>query len=324
MDRKKLTVVLQMTITAIVSYLIAYALKLDYAITAGILAILSTQLTKKESFSVAVKRSLDTVLGLSLASLMFVFFGYNVWVFWLFTFIFTVLSFTLNIEIGLVSVLVLVSHLLSHGEFSINVLVNEFAIMGIAIVVVLIYDLAFPSPSTKEFKVIIDEIDAVQKEHMDVIVQFLKKEINEFETNKHYKESLKLFNENYNKAIILDKDLLFQKDNQYLSYLEMRKRQMNNVNHIYQHGLKLTIEHENLNMIITFIEELILHVGYADQATSQKEKLKEMQTYYKKTKLPKTRDEFETRAMLYQILNELEYFLDVKINFHKKYPSFGF
>lgn len=324
MDRKKLTVVLQMTITAIVSYLIAHALKLDYAITAGILAILSTQLTKKESFSVAVKRSLDTVLGLSLASLMFVFFGYNVWVFWLFTFIFTVLSFTLNIEIGLVSVLVLVSHLLSHGEFSINVLVNEFAIMGIAIVVVLIYDLAFPSPSTKEFKVIIDEIDAVQKEHMGVIVQFLKKEINEFETNKHYKESLKLFNENYNKAIILDKDLLFQKDNQYLSYLEMRKRQMNNVNHIYQHGLKLTIEHENLNMIITFIEELILHVGYADQATSQKEKLKEMQTYYKKTKLPKTRDEFETRAMLYQILNELEYFLDVKINFHKKYPSFGF
>ena len=296
----------------------------DKKLVAGILAILSTQLTKKESFSVAVKRSLDTVLGLSLASLMFVFFGYNVWVFWLFTFIFTVLSFTLNIEIGLVSVLVLVSHLLSHGEFSINVLVNEFAIMGIAIVVVLIYDLAFPSPSTKEFKVIIDEIDAVQKEHMGVIVQFLKKEINEFETNKHYKESLKLFNENYNKAIILDKDLLFQKDNQYLSYLEMRKRQMNNVNHIYQHGLKLTIEHENLNMIITFIEELILHVGYADQATSQKEKLKEMQTYYKKTKLPKTRDEFETRAMLYQILNELEYFLDVKINFHKKYPSFGF
>src|SRR5690554_1067368 len=323
METKKITIVIQMAITGVISYLISFLLNLDYAITAGILAVLSTQLTKKESFSVAIKRSLDTVLGLFLASLMFVVFGYNVWIFWIFTLIFAFLSFLFGIEIGLVPVLVLVSHLLEHGSFSWMVLLNEFAIMGIAIIVVLIYDLLVPSPTKNEFKALIDEFDNQQKKHMAVIVKFLRKEITEEQTKKHYNESLNLFNQIYDKASILDKDLLFQKDNQYLSYLEMRKQQMSNINHIYQHGLKLTIEHENLNMIVDFIDELIDHIGYYDKATSQKEKLLGIRKYYKETKLPKTRDEFETRAMLYQILNELDYFLDVKISFHQKNPNFA-
>lgn len=324
MSTKKVTIVLQMAVTGIVSYLIAFALKLDYAITAGILAVLSTQLTKKESFSVAVKRSLDTVLGLFLSSLMFIVFGYNVYVFWVFALMFACLSFSFKIEIGIVPVLVLVSHLLEHGSFNWLVLLNEFAIMGIAIVVVLIYDLSVPSPSVKEFKNLIDEIDNEQKNHMDVIVKFLRKEINEEEAKKHYKETVELFNRIYNKAILLDKDLLFKKENEYLAYLEMRKRQMSHINHIYKHSLKLTIHHEYLNMIVNFIDELILDIGYDDKATSQMEKLFEVRKFYKGTKLPKTRDEFETRAMLYQILNELEYFLDVKIKFHQRNPGFGF
>ena len=321
---KKFSIVLQMAITGIISYLISWALNLNYAITAGILAVLSTQLTKRDSFEVAIKRALDTTLGLFLASLMFVVIGYNVWVFAIFVLVFTGLSFLFGIEIGLVPVLVLVSHLLEHGEFSWQVLLNEFAIMGIAIIVVLIYDLLVPSFSEKEFKKLIDKIDNQQKEHMHLIVKYLKKEISKEETLKHYNDSVILFDEIYSKALVLDKDLLFQKKNQYLAYLQMRKTQITHINHIYNHSLKLIIDHEYLNLIVEFIEKLINDIGYYDKATEQLKKLDDVREFYKTTTLPKTREEFETRAMLFQMLNELEYFLDSKVVFHLNNPSFGF
>lgn len=321
---KKFSIVLQMAITGIISYLISLLLNLNYAITAGILAVLSTQLTKRDSFEVAIKRALDTTLGLFLASLMFVVIGYNVWVFAIFVLVFTGLSFLFGIEIGLVPVLVLVSHLLEHGEFSWQVLLNEFAIMGIAIIVVLIYDLLVPSFSEKEFKKLIDKIDNQQKEHMHLIVKYLKKEISKEETLKHYNDSVILFDEIYSKALVLDKDLLFQKKNQYLAYLQMRKTQITHINHIYNHSLKLIIDHEYLNLIVEFIEKLINDIGYYDKATEQLKKLDDVREFYKTTTLPKTREEFETRAMLFQMLNELEYFLDSKVVFHLNNPSFGF
>lgn len=321
---KKVTIVIQMVVTGLISYLIAKALKLDYAVTAGILAVLSTQLTKRESFQVAIKRGLGTVLGLFLASLMFVLFGYNIWIFWIFVLIFAGLSFSFSIEVGLVPVLVLVSHLLDFGSFSWKVLVNEFAIMAIAIIVVLVYDLVSPSHSENKFKEYIDEIDKQLKDHMQVVVNFLKKEATKEETLSHYEQSIVLFEETYQEAIVLDKDLLFVRKNQYLAYLEMRKTQIAHINHIYQHALKLVIDHEHTLEIVKFIEALIKDVGYYDKATSQLEKLNEVRIYYRNTKLPKTRKEFETRAMLYQMLNELEYFLDAKIMFHSHNPNFGF
>lgn len=319
-----LVTVLKMSLAGLLTSLIAKALNLDYWITAGILAVLSTQLTKKDSFNIATKRILDMILGLFLASLMFVLFGYNFWVFSVFLLIFALLSFALEIEVGLVPVLVLVSHLLEYGSFSWGSLLNEFAIMTIAIVVVLTLDLVYPSPTEKMFKEYIDQIDNQLKEHMKVITMFLKGIETKEATLKHYEKSLEVFEETYEEAILLDKDLLFQKKNEYLSYLRMRHVQMTQINHIYQHALKFVSEHKHTKQIVDFIEELITDIGYYDKATSQMEKLEEVRDYYKTTDLPKTRQEFETRAMLYQILNELEYFLDAKIIFHLQNPRFGF
>jgi uncharacterized membrane protein YgaE (UPF0421/DUF939 family) len=42
---------------------------------------------------------------------------------------------------------------------------------------------------------------------------------------------------------------------------------------------------------------------------------RELQEHFRKDKLPQSREEFEYRAILYQILNEIEYFLILKRNF---------
>lgn len=316
--------VLKMGLAGFITSIVAKLLGLEYWITAGILAVLSTQLTKRDSINIAIKRILDTVLGLFLGSLMFLIFGYNYYVFAVFVLIFAGLSFLLRIEIGIVPVLVLVSHILEVGKFTWSSVLNEFYIMAIAIVVVLILDLIYPQSTEKQFKRYIDEIDNQVKDHLLIISKFLRDEIDKEETLKHYEESILLFDETQKEATLLDKDLLFQKGSQYLSYLEMRKVQITHINHIYKHALKMLLNHEHILKVANFIEELIEDISYYDKATLQLKKLEEIRKYYKKTKLPKTREEFETRAMIYQMLNEIEYLLDAKIEFHEYYPKFGF
>ena len=41
-----------------------------------------------------------------------------------------------------------------------------------------------------------------------------------------------------------------------------------------------------------------------------------MYQYYEVKELPKTRDEFENRARLYQFLTEIQTFIDIKVNFN--------
>ncbi|NLK74579.1 MAG: hypothetical protein GX288_04740, partial [Clostridiales bacterium] len=57
------------------------------------------------------------------------------------------------------------------------------------------------------------------------------------------------------------------------------------------------------------------------------EELEDLYLYYRDEPLPKTRDEFENRAVLYQILKELHDFLRLKRNFmlkleYKNYQSY--
>ena len=48
-------------------------------------------------------------------------------------------------------------------------------------------------------------------------------------------------------------------------------------------------------------------------------KLDKLRKNYRAMQLPKTREEFENRAMLFQFLNDLEDFLLIKKEFKKKY-----
>ncbi len=313
---------LKMGMAGLITSLIAKALNLEHFITAGILAVLSTQLTKKEAYKIALNRIIDMVLGLLLASLMFLVMGYEFWVFSIFIFIFAYLSFLLKVQEGIVPVLVLVSHVLLVGKFSWQTLTNSLAIMMIAVIVVLFFDLIYPQSNKKEFKKVVEKLDSELASQIIVIAKLLAFEISKEEAQRNLLELTKEFDLGIKKATLLDKDLLFQDGYVYLSYLEMRKRQFAHISHIYQHAIKRTTAHEHDNQISVFLEKLSQDISYFDKATSQKDKLKDLKAFYQTTALPKTRVEFENRAMLFQILNEIEYFLDLKIDFHQNNPSF--
>ncbi|MFA5471856.1 MAG: aromatic acid exporter family protein, partial [Acholeplasmataceae bacterium] len=109
---------IKMTLVTLMAGLISKWIGLDYWLTGGVLALLSIQLTKKDSITIGIKRIVDVFFAMILSTLLFVLLGYEFWVFIVVTFIFSLASFRLKISEGIVPALVIVTHLLIHGSFS--------------------------------------------------------------------------------------------------------------------------------------------------------------------------------------------------------------
>ena len=67
--------------------------------------------------------------------------------------------------------------------------------------------------------------------------------------------------------------------------------------------------------VAQYIEGLSQDIGYEDKANKQMGILKSLINEFEQQELPKTRNEFETRAMLFQMLHDIENFLNAKLEF---------
>jgi uncharacterized membrane protein YgaE (UPF0421/DUF939 family) len=70
-------------------------------------------------------------------------------------------------------------------------------------------------------------------------------------------------------------------------------------------------------MIAVFTLRLSNSIHEYNTAVGLLKRLQDLRESFKSMDLPKTREEFENRAMLYQFLNDLEQFLMIKNDFKK-------
>jgi uncharacterized membrane protein YgaE (UPF0421/DUF939 family) len=102
----------------------------------------------------------------------------------------------------------------------------------------------------------------------------------------------------------------------------MRKTQATYMKHMYDQASKMTCVHKNAIEISDFIKDLSYDVGLYNNSINYIEKINNLLLKYKLSELPKTREEFESRAVLYQILLELESLLNVNLQFYETHPNF--
>ncbi len=314
---------IKMSLVGVIASLIARFISLDYWMTAGVLAILSIHLTRRDSIVVSARRLVDSVFGLLLSTLLFIAFGYEFWVFAIFIFIFAYISWMLKIAEGIVPALVLVTHLLMLGVFSMPMLYNELSLIFIAIGIATLFNMFYPASSEKELEMHVDSIDHLVADHLYMLSLLLKDPDYNEEYYRHYNFLDHKIQEFIDIVELVDKDLLFQNDHSYLAYFHMRKEQTNYIRHMYQQALKIKKLHPFALEISKYVVTVSQDIGLYNKAVAQLRALDELQKQYKTSTLPKTREEFEIRATLYQILNEIESLLTVKVQFHHQYPDFG-
>ena len=70
---------IKLTLATCLAAALAYALGLTYAISAGVIAILSISDTRRSTIKQAYQRFMSTLLALVIGSIAFSFFGFNLW-----------------------------------------------------------------------------------------------------------------------------------------------------------------------------------------------------------------------------------------------------
>ena len=286
-------------LAAIIAILIARLLKLDYAIAAGIVAILSVQPTKRETLKTGLSRFYAFVIALVISYFCYHLIGFTTLAFFIYVILFIFICQIFGWHSAMAMDSVLISHFINFGRMGFIEIKNEVFLFVIGVGMGVIANLTLRKK--------VSYIERLKTEADDLIRQTLcgmsKRilDINFVDDDETCFEKLDaaitkaeiIAAENYNNQFC-------KKDVYDLEYIAMRKEQKEVLIEIFKCIVELSVEYEKNNDV----EELL-------------KELHSIQNMMKEKPLPVERLEFEDRAILFMILKRTEEFLGIKNQFMK-------
>lgn len=294
----------KMTIGFIIGFLIAEAFSLDYVYTAGVIAVLSLEPTRKRSIEIGIIRIIDSLIALSLAYVIFYLMGFSIWSLFVFIVIFIPISYLIKVDRGIVVSLVLVSQIFL--EQDVNYALNALFILLIGVGVAFLLNLYMPDLRKK----IRLEVSHINKSIEEIILSIAAKNDVSFEKLDHLissvNDNIREELENNNIDGLIDR----------LRYVEMRKEQVLILKRINK-TLTNVSDIKEKALILNYLKEFKGQIGDDNYALQLSDKLNQLLDYFKTSDLPDTRKNFEDRAQLYYVLLEIHQFLQLKLNYHE-------
>lgn len=131
--RKNLLYAAKITAAAIIAILLAELLKLQFSVSAGIVAILSVAFTKKETIETARNRLLAFLVALAIAAACFYSIGFNNYGFFVYLAVFIPVCMIFGWNSAMAMDSVLISHFLTLRSMNLSALSNEAALFVIGV-----------------------------------------------------------------------------------------------------------------------------------------------------------------------------------------------
>lgn len=299
---------------AIIAIFVAKLLNLDNGISAGIVAILSIQATKKETLSTAFSRFLAFLVAIVISFFTFHICGYNLYGFclYLIVFIFTCQRFQWLSAMAMDSVLI--SHFIGFQSMAMPYVINEALIFLIGISAGIIANLHLHKDVNS-----IEQLKANADEQIRKILQRMSEHMIEEDKSDYNADCfLKLddmIREAENVARLNYANQFGTKDKYDLYYIQMRRRQKDVLYEMYKFVRQLRTAPDNIHLIANFLDDISLQFERDNTALDLLRETKEIDAFMVTTELPQTREEFEDRALLFALLKQIKEFLEIKAAF---------
>jgi len=298
------------------SILIAHQLGLNNFASAGILTILCIQVTKRRSLRTAWDRFLACVLAMPFSALFFEGIGYHPIVIGLMLLFFIPIIVMLKAPDGVVTSSVIILHIFMAHHISWALFFNELGVITVGIGVALLINLYMPSADKKlrEYQV---KIEGNFKIILCEMVSYLRIGESSWD-GKEITESAMLLDEAKMIALRDFENRILRENNLYYQYFKMREKQFEIIERVLPIVTSLTSTVEQGMMVAAFLEELSENIHPGNTAYIYIDKLRVMKKQFEEMELPKTREEFEVRAALLQLVNEMNEYLIIKSSFYVK------
>ncbi|MGX4686710.1 aromatic acid exporter family protein [Vagococcus sp. JNUCC 83] len=301
-------------ITASLGIWIATILGFKYASTAGVVAILSVTNTKRSSVKIGVGRILAFMLATIMAFFWYHVVGYNPLAYCLLLLFYIPIAGKWKMPEIVPINSVLMTHFLNEKSMAPWLILNAFGLLLIGITLALIANLHMPS---------VKEDIENNKQVVDQTIQKLLQQFSELLYRKDVSNECNALLEGLSKSIKQGKQLskrhmdnqLLSQDEYYLSYFNMRLRQFETLEDMNSLIKQISVDKD----VSESVEQLLLNISETydenNDGLALKENVLEVFQMYETKPLPKTRTEFENRAKLYQLLLQIQTFIDIKVNF---------
>ena len=304
----------KMAISATIALIIGNILGLQYATVGAVIAILSIQDTRKKALIISYKRIVACSIGILLSVILYSLLGNRPLIFGLFLIILIPLTSRLKVQEGMVPSVVLSTHFLVANNITIALIFNEILLMIIGIGVAAIANIFMPSLEDK-FK---DDKEWIE-EHYRIIISKMSKSLIthtvDIDEQKIINEVEKRLYESKETAYKIVNNHFFKSSSYYTDYINMRINQFDTIKRMRLHFQRFNIPVEQMNVMADFTLCVAENISEMNDCKLLLRDLDILRSEFKKMELPKTREEFESRAQLLQFLNDMEEFLLIKRNF---------
>jgi len=306
-DKKMLILALKIAVGTSAAMFIAQALHLQNAGSAGTIALLTIMTTKWETVRLTIARIVTFAISVLLVMLIFANFhvnwiGFGVYIFFV-VLICEFLGWKSTISVNSV----IGTHFIVAQDFSPEFVANEFLLVLIG--TVLAFAVNMFSHNKSRQKKLVANITYVESQ-----LQMILKELASYLLHQEMKADVwdDIRNlESRLKNLIVDAyeyegNTFKTHTGYYMSYFEMRLEQCNVLHDLHYELQKIrshTVQAEQV------AEYMLYLVDYVREMNIPEEQIKYLELVVEEMQnqpLPVSRDEFETRAVLYHILTELE------------------
>ena len=298
-------------------------LKLEYAPSAGIIALLTLVTTRKGTAKLSLHRLITFVIVQILTCVTFLplqseWIAYGLFVF-LIVLICEMMGWRATISINAV----IGTHFLRAESFAPGFFVNEFLLVAVGITFAFLLNLFQDNRGQKGY--FVKNIPMVETKMQDILVEvadYLASRFPEEAEKRAWTDVSALRRqliELLGEAWEYEENHFKEDGGYYADYFEMRLDQCRTLIHLHDAMKKIKTIPRQAKVIEDYIRYLIPFVTELNVPALQLKYLEDIFAGMKKEPMPVTREEFENRALLYHILMDLEEFLLVKKQFIDQY-----
>ncbi|WP_242143706.1 MULTISPECIES: aromatic acid exporter family protein [unclassified Bacillus cereus group] len=299
-----------------IAVFLAQLFGLEFYSSAGILVILCVQNTKRKSLQVSLHRFLACVLSMAFSFCIFETIGYTPLAISLLLLTFIPTAVMCKIQEGIVTSSVIVMHLYSLKHITWSAIGNEVAVLTIGISVALLVNMYMPS-AEKKLKEYQEQVESNFKTILFEIAAYLRKRDRTW-SGKELIETEEILKRAKDVSFKKLENQFMREDDYYYRYFDMRFQQFEILERIMPLAASLSWSYEQAEMIAEVIENVGNSIRPESTGLISLRQLQEMRELFREMPLPETREEFEIRAKLFQLVYEMEQYLLIKSRFKGK------
>jgi uncharacterized membrane protein YgaE (UPF0421/DUF939 family) len=302
--------VIKTAIATLISVLIAAMVGIPSPQSAGLLAILGVEVTRKRSLRTISARFLASIVGLIFACALFALFGFHYWVLALFVLLGFPLIVKSSFKEGIVTSSVVVFRLFGTNVLSFESIFTQVELLIIGLGSAMVVNMAYMPKGGEQMIEIRQKVDGLFAVIFNHISRTLHDPSHIWDGNELI-EAGKAIREGTQAANRAMENQMVHPDAAWNIYFYMRKEQLDLILVMMQRIAEVYQKLPQGDLVAELMEQLSHDVTETMYTGRTEMLLEQLEQDFKEMDLPTTREEFETRSSILQLCRELSSYLKI-------------